>query len=427
MKYTFNDLLTSEIYEQSLVLFVLGKYQLFNNMVCDEMKAMCLEEEQETNLETELSKEFSIEDKESLSTSVDFNTFLEVVGVQNVNGKWFCRVALESLTSKQIDKLKEYAKNPSSNGILVVSSDDWMVYKDILRYKVLDYSKVSNVFQLAFPGREVLKEIVRQMFNDKGVEIEQSAIDYFILKMSRAYDEYETTIETIVDMHKESNDSILRAIQIKKYMKGIEYYILDDFINELIKPLNNPSKPNKKTLRVMTMLEYELGAKDLLYKTLNIIKESIQYRIDINKGLIPIGIKFFYKDILRGLGGEEGPYGKVKEYTFRKKAYLASRTTLQDWTYMYLILNRAIENPKITDKEMEFKCKRALYEICTRATLTKSRLDNIIGIENILDKEIEDIDKIKYDEKELRRLHKNANSNKEDKQSAKTTASIKSN
>jgi hypothetical protein len=156
----------------------------------------------------------------------------------------------------------------------------------------------------------------------------------------------------------------------------------------------------------MIALEDELGAKNLVYQLLKVIDESIEFRVLINSGKIPIGIKYFYKDVINDLGGEKGPYGKMKEWTFRNKAALASQTSLRDWEYMKLILYRAIENPRISDDEMDAKCQKALYELCTRSVITPDRINNIIGIDNILNKNFDYINRIEYDEEKLNKIQR---------------------
>jgi hypothetical protein len=109
--------------------------------------------------------------------------------------------------------------------------------------------------------------------------------------------------------------------------------------------------------------------------------------------------------VINGLGGENSKYGKMSEWKFRSKAILASQTSLRDWEYMKLILNKAIENVKISDAEMDIKCQRALYDLCTRSVITADRVNNIIGIDDVLDKGLRYIDKVVFDEKTLQLIN----------------------
>ena len=400
MKYNFKDMLNAELYENSRVIFILGKYNIFNNLVSDEFRERCKEESTFSN-SIGLSEEFGFGRQEDESTengilnSVDFNTFLEVVGVPSINGKWYCKADLSSMNKKQKESLLKYIKEPSENGILAVVSNEWRDYKDILKNRVLAYSKVSNIIELGFPHKDILKILVKQMFEERKIEIAPSAVDFFILRMSRAYDEYEEVIESIVTQH---SDGILELKQIKSYMKGIEHFIVDDFMYEVVKPLGSDKTNSKKILKMMMALQEELGAKDFLYKILNQIEDMIELRILINKGYIPIGINYFYKDVINSIGGEKSKFGKLQEWQFKRKVYLASQTSLRDWEYMRIILNKAIENKKVSDDVIEKKCQKALYELCTRSVITADRVNNIIGIDNVLSKTIVNVDKLVYRE-----------------------------
>lgn len=403
MKYSFKEILDAEIYESTRVMFVLGKYTWFNNMVCDTLKSMCINTENEFNASIGIEDEFNIKDSdanESAYNSVDFATFMEVIGVPSINGKWYCRAEFSTLNKKQKVTLFKYIKEPSDNGILIITSDDWLQYKDILKNKILLFSKVSNIMQLGFPNKQILKGIVAQSFSEKGIEIESSAVDFFIMRMSSAYDKYEEQINSIIDIHK---SSVLTSKDLKVYMKGIENFIIDDFVSELLKPMVSDKTNSKKVLKIMMTLEDELGAKNLVYQLLKKIEEYIEFRLLINTGYIPIGINYFYKDIIKSLPDPK-KYEKMNEWVFRKRAETASLTSLRDWEYMKLILNKAIENIEITDAELNIKCQKALYELSTRSVLTPDRINNIIGIDNVLRKKLKELDMVVYSEEDLEHI-----------------------
>lgn len=401
MKYTFKDMLTAEIYESAKVLFVFGKYNMFNNLVSDEVKARCISTDTiEGSIGVEEEFGISASDSSDISSSVDFNTFMDVNGVANVSGKWFCKVELQTLTKKQKEKLAKYIKAPSDTGILVVVSTEWKDYREYLKNKVLAYSKVCHIIELSFPSKDIVKALIKQMFEERGIEIQSSAIDMFMTKMSVAYDEYEVVINKIKDVH---GSGVLESKDLKVYMKGIDHYILDDFILELTKPMVSDKTNSKKVLKIMMTLESEVGAKTLVYNLLNIINECIEFRILINTGMIPINLNYFFNEVINRIG-KDTKYGKMKEYTFRRKALLASQTSLRDWEYMKLILFNAIKNVRISDDEMDKKCQKALYELCTRTVITPDRINNIIGIDNVLHKQLYNINKIKYDEQALNNI-----------------------
>ena len=402
MKYSFKDILNAEIYEDTKVMFTLGKYNWFNNMVCDTLKALSVDSDKKIEIELDISSEFNFgtsdnndEPQSAMGeNSVDFDTFMDVIGVANINGRWFCKTSLSTLNKKQKEKLMRYIKEPSEHGILVITSENWLDYKDILRNRALSFSKNCHLIQLSFPNKNVLKDIVRQSFNEKGIEIDSGALDFFIMRMSSAYDKYEEMIQDIVDKHKEDT---LDKKQIKDYMKGVEYFELDDYIIELTKPMVSDKTNSKKVLKIMIALEDELGSKNLAHQLLKSIDKYIEYRLLINKGYIPIGINYFFKDVINYLPENiKANYENMNEWKFRYEASIASRTSLKDWEYMKLILNKALENNKIGDDKMDEKCQKALYELSTRSVLKADRINNIIGVDNILDKQLNKINRVIY-------------------------------
>ena len=75
-------------------------------------------------------------------------------------------------------------------------------------------------------------------------------------------------------------------------------------------------------------------------------------------------------------------------------ANIASQTSLRDWTYMRLILN----NTSTWDKS---SYERVLYSLINRSVLTESRLNNDIGIDNIMRVTIKDLDTVRFSDKKL--------------------------
>ena len=397
LRYSFKDILNAAIYENTSVMFVTGKYTIFNNMVADTLKQICIDSEENVNDAILFDDEFGVgtDDKSDTAlNNVDFNTFMDVNTVASINGKWFCRTDLSALSKKQKEKLNEYIKNPSDNALLVITSTDWQVFKEYNKNRTLTVSKRSHIMSLGFPNKPILKQIVKQMFESKGLIVDAAAVDLFIIRLSHAYDDYENVINNIKEIHKEGN---IDAKLMKGYLKGIENYVIEDYIYELVKPLSSALTNNKKVLRMMMILEEELGAKNLVYQLIKIIDECIEYRILINNGYIPIGIRYFYNDVLKTIPNKE-KYKDMQEWQFRKKANLASLTSIKDWQCMRIFLNKAIENVRVSDDVMDMKCQKALYELTTRSVLTDNRIDNILGLDNILDDEIYDIDKVLYEQ-----------------------------
>lgn len=392
MKYTFSDILESKIFDETRVMFITGPYNLFNNMVADELKFRCKSDDT-IILDKETLSMFGIDegDTSDISNSVSFDTFMDVNAVANLNGKWFCRVDLKSLSKKQKDRLNDYIKSPSDNGILVITSTDYIDYAFYLKSKLLENSKYSHLIQLSWPNRRILEQIVIALFNNKGLEIQSQSAKFFIMRMSDSYDNYEEVIERIALNIPAGK---LEYKDIQEQMKGIENYVIDDFIEILLEPLANDKITSKKIYKILVALIDEFGAKNLVYKILNIARECLEFRQFINDGYIPVNIHYSIKEVQKDIG-DKSKISKLSEYQFRKKAKLASKTSLLDWQYIILILSN-VHN--ITTDNSGKYCEKALYTLASRTILHESRLNNDIGVENIITKGIKELDEIRYED-----------------------------
>ena len=89
------------MYRNTRVLFIFGKYNFFNKLVSDTFKYKNLNTEENSliKFDDDISREFGFtddeEDEDSTDTqttvgeSIDLATFLSVVNVPNLNGKWY--------------------------------------------------------------------------------------------------------------------------------------------------------------------------------------------------------------------------------------------------------------------------------------------------------------------------------------------------
>ena len=430
MQYSFNDIFSDDMYRNTRVLFIFGKHNFFNKIVSDTFKykntmqndtalihtgSTITDEFDFTDKSEENTDEFSDDNtQQSVGNSIDFKTFLSVVNVPNLYGKWVCIETLAGMQKKDKDALMKYIKDPNENGIVIIIGNEWKEYKDLLRNKIINMSKYVSSIQLSFPRGDVLAKIVKQLFEEKGIKIDNAAIDLFLTKMSNDYDNYPNVVADVCEMHHSEH---LTAKELKTYMKGIENYVLDDFIGELIKPLANDSTRSKKVLRMMVTLMDSMGAESLARQVQRSIEECIDFRIMINSGVIPMGIRYFYSDTIEDIKNtfgevvkitqrdkqtkeivvteQKNKYISMNEFVFRRKAELASRTSLRDWEYMSIILSKALNTPFTAGADRDFIIKKALYEICTRSVASESRILNDIGFENILGKDLEWLDSIK--------------------------------
>ena len=406
MKFTFKDITNKEVYDTAKVLFVVGPYNIFNNIAIDAVKDLCKPSFSYKGYHsTGLLKGLDPSELESISISnvVDINTFPHVLSTIGVSGKWFCSVDYTFLTKKQKSWLDGYIKNPADTAKLVVYCHNFKDYRNLLKSKVLINSLNAHILQLSFPYRQALESVVKMLFTQREVNIEQKAIELFIMRMSNSYDSYEETIDKIIveSVPKDTSTAIdpkwkytITYNDTLSAMKGIENFVLDDFLERLLIPLNSDKTNGKnKIYRMLSALLEEMGPQQLVNKLKYKIDDYIEFRLAINSGIIPVIAKFSVIEAKERLG-ENSSLSKFSDYTFRRMAKIAGKTSLRDWVYMKMILSTA------SFKRGQESYEKALYSLINRSVLTESRLNNDIGIENIMTVDLDRLDKIKYDKSE---------------------------
>lgn len=398
MKFTFKDIDNEKIYVDSNVVFAVGAYPIFINIVVDMLKDTCRVDVDET---ADILDEFDFADTGNLTNNnVDFDTFIDVVKMPNINGRWICVTSLNELTKKQLEKLNTYIKSPSENGLLVVTSIDFKEYSKYLSNRSLCYGTRSHIVQLSFPSRQKLVDIVNKIFLDYNLEVTKDAINLFIIKMGNNYEEYRTVIETnIASMFTSisTGDGVQATKTVNvdyktmlECMKGVENYILDDFIEQLTEPLTSDKiVKNRKVYKMLMAMVDEFGARALVSKLRYSIDDIITMREVINIGYVPMGVKYSVEEAKRRLG-EEHPFYKISEYKFRKLVEIASKTSLKDWVSMKMILMSP--GQRAQDSEYE----KALNTLVNRSVFCDSRLTNDIGLTDILETDFNEIHKIRY-------------------------------
>lgn len=412
MKFAFQNISNSEIYKTAKVLFVTGQYDIFNNIVIDSVKDICrpiiVEDTDRELFDNSEFEDDNSDDDIVVSNSIDIDTFMKVNNISPASGKWFCNVNYEFMSKKQKDWLDRYMKDPSDNGKLVVCCREYKDYKQYLKHKIILNSTNIHLIQLNFPNRRTLESLVRLLFNNNGVEIEESAIELFIMRMSSSYDKYGEVIDKIISEsvpieHLNKNGQVddnwkytITYDDTFNAMKGIENFVLDDLLAKLLVPIKSDKLDgrNNKVFRMLDSLMKEMGPRQLVNKLRYKIDDYIEFRLAINSGVIPIRVKFSVPEAKERLG-DSSRLSKLSDYTFRKMAIIASQTSLKDWLYMKMLLSNIFRGAKDEDYE------RVLHTIITRTTLTESRINNDIGIENILSIGIDELDDIHYTESKL--------------------------
>lgn len=400
MKLSFNEVGDRRILGRFRIAIVTGQYDLFINQVVDNIKDLCRGEiSVNLNEYRELSADFGIdtsedeEDEQGNLYSMNFNDFIEVVNNPPVSGLWYCGVYYSQLRGDQKKAFQEYMKRPSRFGYLVVICKEYGEYKDFLYNRLITKSDQIALFSLSFPNRQFLKDTINKLCLDRNIKLEPRAVEAFINRMSTKYDEYPLMLDKVVNNMPSSYDIVnVTLADLNRILKGIEYFNMDDFVSALTVPLSSGKTNNKKIIRMLYSMIDVYGAKGVVVRLKSKINECIDFRLMINDGTVPVGVTFFYSDIVKRLG--DNKYAKLEEWRFKQKAELAASTSLRDWEYMKFILNKTNERSTDTD------CQKALYELATRSVLSPSRINNIIGLENILEDGVSRLDSVKYRDKE---------------------------
>lgn len=368
MIYQFDDIMNEKLITDSRILFISGKYAVFNHIMADKMRDSCtVGEYVDLSGYTDFG-DFSADTNESLS----FDDYLTYCNAVNINGEWFCSVDYKTLTKKQKDALERHIKTPATHGRLVVILTDYKDTIDITK-KFVKTSPVSNLIKLSYPRRKVLESIVTELFKKQGVEVTSQAVQLFIMRMGIAYDKYSEYISKLC-----GGRTTLDYDGMQAGMRGCTMYALGDLIVALLKPTKSDKViKSRKAYKVLNTLVPELGAQTVLRNLHYEVKRMLEYRLYINKGAIPILVPYSI-DRVKARIPETAKIYRVSEFTFKREAKIASKTTLIDWVYLHLIILVGLR------KKTEIGAYRALLACIHRNAVTNDRLLNDLELKNVL-------------------------------------------
>lgn len=387
MKYNFKDIVNNAMYSTAQVVFICGPYGIFNNIVSDKLKDLCKGKIE--NVDTALFQEFELSafESDSTSNSVDLLDFFELVKMPAISGKWYCLADYKMLTKKQVELVKRYYKHPSENGVLILLLREFADYKDFIRDKYIAASQNVHLIQLSFPNRKVLVELVTELFSEHSVKVAPKAVELFVMRMSTSYDEYAEIIERISLNYK--NGTITYSNMVEE-LKGIDNFVLDDFLEQLTEPIKSDKiVTTRKIYKMESAMLADMGAKKLVEKLKYKINDLIEMRKLINSGIVPIRVRFSVDEAKRRMG-ENHPLYKLSDFSFRRMAYLASKTSLWDWTFMRMVLDRV--NSRSTPAEYE----RVIQILVNRTRFCEDRRMNDIGVSDIISRGLLSINSTPY-------------------------------
>lgn len=397
MRYNFSSIYDEKMLSGTQVLFIFGKYNVFNNIVVDRFRNRCkgiFSSEETAELEA-LAAEFGGKGSVGGQMALSIEEFKRQIHMPCSNGLWFCSVRADYTSDKDMDWIKEYMKNPSRYGVLIVICSDWKKIKQYRKLSIFKTSEKTSCIQLGFPDRQTLKEIIKLMFKEKLAELDDRAVELFIMRMSSSYDEYPEVVDTVVDragIYEKSQLTKISYEDMKEYMHGIENYLLDDFIDRLSAGMTSKKVvKTRKIYKVMDSLVDELGYSGLVYRLKYRIRDLLEFRIAINNGIIPILVRYDAK-LVKSQLSDDSSIKRISDRPFKRGAHTASKFSLRELYYMKLMLE------KITPLSSEDECMRVVLDIIHRKAYSANRLTNDIGVADVLDENMYKLNSILYNE-----------------------------
>lgn len=421
MIYRFSDINNENMYNSTRVMIITGKLDIFNNIVTDRLRDMCRGTLENVVISDELlqdagltADDLTYSDDTYFGFDFDLEKYIEASKSPLIAGKWFCSIDYSTLKANQIERLKTFIKNPSENGILVVLVKDYKNYKDLLRNKVIQGSLFTHLIQLSFPNKKTLKEILTKMFEEHGMKIEDKALDLFIMKVNNQYNSYTDLInrleldyspksasKTLENSSKTEQDLYtLTYSDISDSLKDVANYMLDDFIKELANPIKSVKiVKSRRIYKILNALLNDFTAKQLVMNLNRAIGDIIEMRVLINKGIVPVGVKFKVETCKTRIGEGSKLY-KISDYKFMQLYEQAQLTSLKDWVYIKLLMapvTEASNRPSYMIDDSEFE--KVLLSIVNRTTFSTFRLLNDIAIIDSMNYYIDKLNSVKYIEK----------------------------
>ena len=215
--------------------------------------------------------------------------------------------------------------------------------------------------------------------------------------MGSAYEEYRDCVEKVANNLKAANalnDSEIQPKDFKAAIKEIEHFEIDDLMYYLVKPItgDKPLNGKRKVHQAFAKLLEDFTPKEIALKLRYRVHDMLAYRAAINSGIIPIKIPYSAQKVQEHITESEfnAKIKKASAYTFKRNAAVANLTSIEDWFFVYIMLEKAIHSS--TDKE----CLRILLSMVNRTAITVDRLMNNIGVKDTLEEELYTLNSFLY-------------------------------
>ena len=348
------------------VLILAGGSQMFVDYFLNGVKSTCEGKVKHPVCSAILEEFGEIVEIENKTTGVEnysLTEFIEKASTPKFRGRWLC-IHHYTGQEKEDKQLAKYCSKPSKYGRLVIVVHNYREYAKWLKNSALVNSQRVCLIELSFPTREVLEGFIH-MYLPKSA-IADEAIDLFIRRVGKHYDEYPRLLTEIADK------GLTKIVfeQMFQLLKGIDFYEPLDLVSLLTH--KSTARKVKQTYKVLSSLLADYGADELVKKLKYQIKQLCYVRVEINLGHLPINIPYSYRDIEPTLSKEVQRLSKSK---LRELAKIASELSLEDWLYMYQLLDSC---------STRLSKERVLMALVTRRDLKHTQLlEQITSFEKI--------------------------------------------
>lgn len=381
----FGGMFDDTLYDSGIIL-INGRYNFFNNMVCDKIKERycIIESSGEQTFMSEFMDNANIGGNTIGSDTID--EFMELNKIPSVTGKRVCTVSFEELNKKQVSWLDGYIKRPSKYGILVVVFNDFRNALKYQRSKFVVQSANIRYMNLSFPNRKALKRIIKDTLSE--YTIEDKALDLFVWRLSDNYEMYPEAFDSVRAFNSEN----ISYADMKDALIGIDNYNIDDFVRMLLSPPRNKKGRPKNIYKALNCLIGDLGPKKLCNKVKDVFERVLEMRLILNDGMLSangIWLKEYHINRLKESLPEQSKLKNLSNFAIKKYYDLARQTSMRD----IMIAVMMLENNRIDEYSNE-QYERVLYSVVNRCTFNGDRVMNDCGMKSTLDESISGLNKI---------------------------------
>lgn len=361
--------------ENTKVLILFGEHEFFKNALADTFLKLktsqsgSLEGLQQLEIFDEFLGKESKEDNGGVQRVATVGEFQERVKVPSLFGPWIGMFSIDEISEKEEKILLNYAKKPSQNGVLVITSREFKRQLPWYKEKVFESSLETHLFKLQFPTKRFMRKFILEQVEKRGFALDDKALELLLIRVANNYDAYQEILDKLGARYYKHRVSYTTMVE---ELKGVDYYDIDSFLERLTEPKKS-KKPSKNTLlyKMLNSLIENNDAVDIVKKLSYKIQDCIAMRKIINQGFLPVGIAYSVAEVKEKLDEEKDKrLMKLTEFQFKRLSRLSTKTTLMDWQTMLTIIRRASKRNFITEEE----ARLVLFRLVERANFNEDQL-----------------------------------------------------